>query len=686
MSFDLNKLSNAQLEELHKSLHADVYDPVKVQAHHLVTTELLVRGLDHGHSGDEWNRAVIEVGVENNVPVNKAFNGIPADVVDTVNAELGYPDLVSKTTILTVDGYTLKFDTVKKEGEPEDRLNPTQNAIYEFLESLTEAVGKFNQSSDANGAHYMEDNPFVDEGLMCANCIFYEGGGGCEIVEGQIDHMALCKFWVIPEDLLNGMSKHMQGKHDQSTHGDWAHGSSVSASDFQMIGKTLSKKSIRLSYNEGYGQGLELKRTNSNPFAIPAVMKRHEELHGLLDEFRKNQHWSTSPVYADQIVTDAGFFDALNGAKRRYRRLLVDPVIPQLSTVPLLKHGHHDQKTHGNWAHGGASENFADGLEIHDSTAWQNFINKSVDRTTVSDLNNRWAEFLKTQNVVEVKRNESFDPETYDWGYGSNRPEVLAKPRTITYKGEEISADTTGLWHYLMDDGNGNYIYTPEREALHAEIIKEALKGIPRSSDPTFTMMGGGGGSGKGTIRRNQQALELAKEHGVILPEKGKAVIIDADELKAKLPDFQVFVDNGRKLDVAGWTHEESSDLGKAIDAAATKAGMDIFLDGTGNSSEASLGKKIAKARNAGYKVNGCYVSASIDLAWKQNMQRAIEDPNRGLVPANNFLANHKSVSSIMPKMSKEFDNFVLFDTNHDTRPEGAPPVLIASTKKGGVK
>jgi len=637
MSFDLTNLSNVDLEALHKSLHADVSDSVKVQAHHLVTTELLVRGLDHGHNGDEWNRAVIEIGVENNVAVSKAFDGIPSDVIDTVNVELGYPESVSKSTILTVDGYTLKFDAVAKDApmnmndpEPEDALNETQSAIYEFLESLTETVGKFNKGCGANGAHYMEDNPFVDEGLMCANCIFYEGGGGCEIVEGQIDHMALCKFWVIPEDLLNGMSKHLQGQHDQRSHGLWSHTtSSVSESDFKKIGSFMNKRTIRLNYNEGYDAGAELIRTNPDAQKLPEVLARHNALHTTLTEFKTSTDELFNLHVSEAIVNDAGFFDGLNGNKRQFRRLLVDP-LPWVNGIPLMKHlaGQHDQSSHGAWAKGNLS--------------------------------------------------------THDWGYGSNRPEVLSKPQSIEVGGETITASTSGLWHYLMDDGHGGYKLTPERQELHDKLIAEALQGVPKSSDPTFTMMGGGGGSGKGTIQKKTATLEQAKSSGVSLPAEGMAVKIDADEIKAKLPDFKVFLDAGRKADVAGWTHEESSILGKSIQAAAIASGKDVFLDGTGNSSASSLNKKILQARNAGYKVNGCYVSASIDLAWKQNMQRSVDDPNRGLVPAPNFLNNHKSVSAIIPQMATQFDNFVLFDTNHNTRPEGAPAELIATASRGG--
>lgn len=85
-----------------------------------------------------------------------------------------------------------------------DDLTPRQQALYQAYEIIADAFGLFDQSSGPNGAHYMSenDNPFSEEGMMCANCSFYEGGQACEIVEGQIEPMALCKLWVIKSDLI----------------------------------------------------------------------------------------------------------------------------------------------------------------------------------------------------------------------------------------------------------------------------------------------------------------------------------------------------------------------------------------------------------------------------------------------------------------------------------------------------
>jgi len=84
----------------------------------------------------------------------------------------------------------------------EAAFNDRQRAQYEAVEAIVELYGQYDQSSKANGAHYAAPSPFGAEGLICANCVFYEGGQVCEIVAGQIDPNAICKMWIIPENLI----------------------------------------------------------------------------------------------------------------------------------------------------------------------------------------------------------------------------------------------------------------------------------------------------------------------------------------------------------------------------------------------------------------------------------------------------------------------------------------------------
>ena len=93
---------------------------------------------------------------------------------------------------------------MESEGSTESDLSPIQQAQYEALEEIVEVHGKWDQSAKANGAHYApaDKNPFIKQGMICANCVFYEGGQGCEIVSGEIEPNAICKLWIIHEKYI----------------------------------------------------------------------------------------------------------------------------------------------------------------------------------------------------------------------------------------------------------------------------------------------------------------------------------------------------------------------------------------------------------------------------------------------------------------------------------------------------
>jgi hypothetical protein len=84
-------------------------------------------------------------------------------------------------------------------------LTDRQKMMYEQYEDTVEKYGMFDHSSKANGAHYAPAalNPFKEKGLICANCVYFIGGGACEIVSGKIEPEAICKLWIIPEELIN---------------------------------------------------------------------------------------------------------------------------------------------------------------------------------------------------------------------------------------------------------------------------------------------------------------------------------------------------------------------------------------------------------------------------------------------------------------------------------------------------
>ena len=383
------ELSDDKLESLHKNLHGDISDPAVLEAHHLITTEISRRGLDHGHVDDEWAFAQVEVDAVSSVDLEDVTTEISDELAVEVAKKIGISGDVR--IMLGVDGYEMQIEksleedeedlteetfekTIKRRGgkyvvlsedgdrefgtydtkreaearlaqierfkdmdkaeghsppesvreaaqraldwisegkagqgftsvgrgrarqlasgqsvsvdtlkrmrsffarhivdkkaegfsrgekgypspgkvawdawggdagrawaesildrmeksdnpemyDPEDELNYRQQVLYATLENIVSEFGAFNEGDGADGAHYMdeENNPFADEGLNCANCVFFQGGGGCEILNVEVAPMGVCKFWIIPEKLI--VAKH--ATHDQSTHGSWAGG------------------------------------------------------------------------------------------------------------------------------------------------------------------------------------------------------------------------------------------------------------------------------------------------------------------------------------------------------------------------------------------------------------------------------------------------------------------------------
>lgn len=89
--------------------------------------------------------------------------------------------------------------------DPKSKLNSRQKMMYNQYEDCVSMHGMFDKTSLGDGAHYAPaaKNPFIKEGLVCSNCVFFRGGQACEIVAGLIEPNAICKLWIIPNSLIN---------------------------------------------------------------------------------------------------------------------------------------------------------------------------------------------------------------------------------------------------------------------------------------------------------------------------------------------------------------------------------------------------------------------------------------------------------------------------------------------------
>lgn len=219
---------------------------------------------------------------------------------------------------------------------------------------------------------------------------------------------------------------------------------------------------------------------------------------------------------------------------------------------------------------------------------------------------------------------------------------------------------STGSVHTVQNP-DGTVSWTPERQALHDQIISEALQGKTPVDNPMYNIMGGGPASGKSTMVNSGFVPEL---------QDPNSVMVNADEMKLKLPEWTTLGPSA-----ASATHEESSYLAKRLQAAAFENRFHTTLDGTGDGSMSGLQKKIDAAKASGYAVNGFYVTIPTAEAVKRSDKRAIHSGRH--VPASVISSTHIEVSKIFPEKYSSFDQVALFDNTN-----GLEPVM---SFKGGV-
>lgn len=221
-------------------------------------------------------------------------------------------------------------------------------------------------------------------------------------------------------------------------------------------------------------------------------------------------------------------------------------------------------------------------------------------------------------------------------------------------------------------DANGNF--TPERQALHKQIIEDHLAGIrPRGGQPIQYMNGGGPGSGKSSIRKSREAAypttrEADEFTGKLdLSQPAQAVLIDPDAIKMMLPETRAARAAGDTT-WAGKSHEESSYLAKRIHQASVDRGVDLVFDGTGDSGLSGVTKKINVARSKGYRVEGNYIA--LDAA--EGIRRATTRGER-----TGRFVSHKVIKETygdVPLTFHEaanagvFDKLRLFDNNNGAK------------------
>ena len=204
-------------------------------------------------------------------------------------------------------------------------------------------------------------------------------------------------------------------------------------------------------------------------------------------------------------------------------------------------------------------------------------------------------------------------------------------------------------------------VYRSDRAALHREIVKEYIGDSHGDSEYVY-MLGGAPANGKSTL----------VDSG-LLPHPKDALVIDPDKLKSKIPEYKAMIESGRKgliAKAANFVHEESSLLGKSIQAEAYRKGIGVVLDGVNGGSLEKVSKKIDGIRAAsGKKVRADYVTLDTDLSLKLAQARAGKTGR--VVPENFIKESNRNIAELIPQLidEKVFDELYLWDTNVNGTP-----------------
>lgn len=85
-------------------------------------------------------------------------------------------------------------------------LVPEERDLAEALLEVVEKHGKFNEDETGVWAGYTPaaENEVANIGVICNNCVFYQGGDLCQIIAIPVEPMGKCRFAVIPDGVVDG--------------------------------------------------------------------------------------------------------------------------------------------------------------------------------------------------------------------------------------------------------------------------------------------------------------------------------------------------------------------------------------------------------------------------------------------------------------------------------------------------
>lgn len=215
---------------------------------------------------------------------------------------------------------------------------------------------------------------------------------------------------------------------------------------------------------------------------------------------------------------------------------------------------------------------------------------------------------------------------------------------------------------HLVHGADGSVSFTPERQALHDQIVGDVVAGkLAPSGQPVYHVLGGGPASGKTSL--------LNTERGKAMRDPNLAHVA-LDDIRGRLPEYQARIK--AHPGESARCHEEAAYLTARATRAAMERHLGITLDTTGDSSPAILRRRLDAAHRAGYRVEGHYVTVPIPVAIGRAESRGKEIGR--YVPTAGLTALHANISRTLPQSLGGFDHLELYD---NSGPPGSTPTLV---------
>jgi predicted ABC-type ATPase len=239
----------------------------------------------------------------------------------------------------------------------------------------------------------------------------------------------------------------------------------------------------------------------------------------------------------------------------------------------------------------------------------------------------------------EAKQGGRVDPETFKNQLSGEQRQFIAESEAKLKAGIPTHALVSQGGYRRSDD-----TWTPERQQLHARIIRSYIeKGLENAvpgegETPTAILLGGRGGSGKTTATMD------------LIPNTEKFLTINADDVKAMLPEYQGWN--------SGLLHEESSMITDQVERIARDLGLNVIYDATMRTSAV---KRMQDYQNAGYDVDGYFVHTTPYVSAERAMARALKS---GRYVPPEYVLGSRSNEATFDAIKSGMRSWTLLDNN----------------------